>query len=228
MRLIQVTPPSIYPVTLEEARLRLRVDAWGSPPAHVDDDDIEAMIAAATQYLDGPSGILGRALIDQTWDLKMDGFPYWGGASFDDHRQSYCYGDDPIVLPLPPLIGVTSITYVDASEATQTLASSAYQVLGLGSTTPASIVPVYGTTWPAVHPKRESVTVRFQCGYEGDGSPIDLRAAVPGPIKTAIFLMAGHFYANREAVVALPGIVPRELELGVRALVAPYRLVGMP
>jgi uncharacterized phiE125 gp8 family phage protein len=226
MRLIQVTPPAVQPVTLAEARLRLRVDTWGSPPLHVDDDDITAMILAATQYLDGPSGILGRALIDQTWDLKLDGFPYWGGAVFDEHRVQYGYCEAAIDVPLPPLIAVTSITYVDVDEATQTLASSAYQVLGLGGTARAQIVPVYGTTWPVAHPMRESVTVRFRCGYEGSGSPVDAAANVPAPIKTAILLLAGHFYQNREAVVT--GAVSAALELGVKALVAPYRLTGMP
>ena len=36
---------------------------------------ISAMIAAATDMLDGRHGILGRCLEAQTWELVLDAFP---------------------------------------------------------------------------------------------------------------------------------------------------------
>ena len=49
-------------------------------------------------------------------------------------------------------------------------------------------------------------------------------SAVPAPIKHAILLMVGHWYANREAVA--PGQM-HEVPMAVDALIRPYRRVGV-
>jgi hypothetical protein len=83
---VLVTPPTDTPVSLDEAKLHLRVDG--------DDEDtyITALIAAATGHLDGFTGILGRCLMAQTWSQEYE---------------AAC-GD--LVLPLGPVSTVTSIT----------------------------------------------------------------------------------------------------------------------
>ena len=61
-----VTPPASLPVTLEEVKAFL-------PVLHDDDDSaISAMIAAAVVHLDALSGILGRAIMQQTWAIDVD------------------------------------------------------------------------------------------------------------------------------------------------------------
>ena len=47
---IQRAEPSTEPVTLAEARAHLRLDTFGSPPAHPEDDLISLYISAARQF----------------------------------------------------------------------------------------------------------------------------------------------------------------------------------
>lgn len=65
-RPVIVTPPEILPVSLLEAKAHLRVDFSD------DDSLIEGLIEAATDHLDGWTGILGRCLVEQTWAETLD------------------------------------------------------------------------------------------------------------------------------------------------------------
>lgn len=58
---VLVTPPSRLPVDMDELRLHLRVDH------HDDDLLINYLATAAVGHLDGFSGVLGRAIMPQTW-----------------------------------------------------------------------------------------------------------------------------------------------------------------
>jgi uncharacterized phiE125 gp8 family phage protein len=165
--------PAIAPVlSLEEARLHLRVDAAGG--SHPDDTLIQAYVQAATDELDGGDGWLGRALCTQQWLLTLDSFP--AGA---------------IKLPLPPLQTVDSIGYVSLDGAAQTLSPSAYRVLDWSD--PARVEPVYGTSWPATRGQADAVSITFTCGF---GDPAD----VPELIRNYIRLRVGQSYENRELV----------------------------
>lgn len=65
MRLVLVTPPAATPITLCEAKAQARV-------THDDEDLlIQQYIDAATAWLDGPAGILGRCLVTQTWRAEL-------------------------------------------------------------------------------------------------------------------------------------------------------------
>lgn len=167
MSLTLTAAPAALPISQAEVKAFARVD--GSS----EDDVIDRMIAAAIGIVDGAGGVLGRALITQTWALKLDGFPA------------------EIALPLPPLQSVASIAYIDADGAEQTLSASLYQVIGVGDDAPAKIAPAYGQTWPACRAVPEAVTVTFIAGY-GDA------ADVPGPIRQAIEKAAADLYAMRE------------------------------
>lgn len=113
---------------------------------------------------------------------------------------------DEISLPLAPLQSVDAVKYLDASGDTQTVNASTY-VQKHGVVSLAS-----GASWPEPLDQAGAVWVEFTAGY---GAAED----VPAPIKAAILLMVGHWYANREAV-AESGM--QELPMAVKALTMPF------
>lgn len=178
---------------------------------------------------DGTSGGTGRTLITTTYDLKLDGFPcgYSSALGQFDYNNRYLErqflggtGMRPIIIPKPPLISVTSITYVDTDGATQTWASSNYTVdAPVGDfAEPGRICPVYGQVYPVTRAQPAAVTIRFVAGYGAAAS------AVPQPIKSAMKLLIGIWYANREAGLIVRGSAD-VLPYGVDALLQPYRVM---
>ena len=64
--LVRTTAPTVAPITLAEAKAQTRVD-------HNDEDVLlQHYIDAATSLLDGSTGILGRCLVTQTWQMGID------------------------------------------------------------------------------------------------------------------------------------------------------------
>lgn len=192
MPLYPVEAPDDPVITLEDMKAHLRVD-------HDDEDDlIESLIAAAVQNLDGRDGWLGRALVSQSWELRL---PEFCGTV--------------IPVPLPPLIAVEEITYYDADDVQQTLSPDVYEVTGIGGFGKARVHLKHGQRWPQTSRRAEPVTVAFEAGY---GDPAD----VPAPIIAAIKRHVATLYEHRETIVvgasvaALPG--------AVEAMLAPYRV----
>lgn len=136
------------------------------------DPELTALIKAARVAAEGYTR---RALVTQTWDLKLDCFPHW-----------------TIYVPKPTLQSVTSITYVDSNGVTQTLDPSLYLVDT--NSTPARITPVFGGIWPVTRWQNNAVTVRFVAGY-------GLAAAVPDGIKAWMIIRIKHLFDNPDAVV---------------------------
>ncbi len=188
---ILITAPAETPVSLDEAKAHLRVD--------FDDDDtlIKALIQAATQHLDGWTGVLGRALVTQTWRQEFQTLSLCG-----------------LRLPLGPVASLESVTYIDAAGTTQALAADQYSLLTdcLGPI----VIPLAGASWPATARRPNAVAITYIAGTAV--------ADVPAPIKWAILLIIGNLYANREAIAdkALAA-----LPMAVDALLAPYRRVGL-
>ena len=123
-RLRIVTPPSGQVVSLDEAKTQLGV--MGS----MSDEELASNLAIAEAYFDGAEGYLGRALLTQTWDYTFTGFPYCA----------------EIVIPLPPLVSVTSVTYPTVGGVSTVLDPSAYVVSGVGGN--GSIRMVGSGGWP--------------------------------------------------------------------------------
>jgi uncharacterized phiE125 gp8 family phage protein len=170
--LAQVTAPVSEPITLEDTKAFLRIDG------EFDNDHLQQLIATARRHFDGKDAWFGRALISQTWDLYLDGFP-----------------SPPLRLPLPPLQSVTSIQYIDPAGALQTWPPSEY-VVDIYSD-PGRIVPAYGTSWPDVQAMPSAVIIRFVAGY-------GTHHQVPDDIKTWLKQAVAYFYERREAT-ELPG-----------------------
>ncbi|QIM48985.1 hypothetical protein G9Q38_07215 [Pusillimonas sp. DMV24BSW_D] len=171
MSLKVITPPAAEPVSLQEAKLHLRIIAALSDTAtHPEDAMIESLIVAARQ---GAEHLTGRALMPQTFELGLDGFV------------------DKIKLPMPPLVSITSLTYVDVAGNVQVLDSADYEVDTYSE--PAKIVRPYGTFWPATKCQPNAVMIRYEAGYAN-------ATDVPSQIKSWMLLRIGSLYSNREDV----------------------------
>ncbi len=172
MPTLRSSAPTDLPITLGEAKDHLRVLNTDT----ADDPSIHGYLATAMAILDGPEGILNRALVTQTLVFTFDRFPNVNAFS----------------LPFPPLVSVTSITYVDNNGDTQTWATSKYRVLNAANPTVCGRVELaYGETWPTTRRIEQAITVTFQAGF-GDAT------AVPEHYKHLIKVMVKEMFDNRE------------------------------
>lgn len=150
-----VTAPTVEPVTLEEAKLHLRVDA-------LDEDSlIVGLIVAARTRLEEHCE---RAFVTQTWRLSLSEFPALRA----------------IGLPRPALQAITSITYSDADNVSTTFAAANYVVVT--DAEPGLVVLASGAQWPSGVELLPGLPVRitYTCGYGATTAsvPQPLRAAI--------------------------------------------------
>lgn len=186
-----VTAPVSEPIPLEDAKEHLRVDDAN------EDAYIASLIQVARDYVEGVTGL---AFVSQQWLYTADQFPYSGYwpygygsyGAFAYATSGYNSYDDTIKLYRAPLISVQSITYIDPTGNTQTLASNQYTVLT--SSTCGEIALNYGCYWPFTRPVRNAVNVTFTAGY----ASVDL---IPESYLGAIKYLIADMYMNREASV---------------------------
>jgi uncharacterized phiE125 gp8 family phage protein len=160
------------------------------------DPELVSWITAARQYAETSTH---RSLITSTWDLKLDGFP-----------------SDDIWLPRAPLVSVTSVSYTDTAGAAQTWAATNYSVEAPAGPEcgPGRVIPNYGVYYPSTYGVPNCVTVRFVAGYGA-------ASAVPAGIKSAMKLLIGHWWSNREGVSA---VNMTEVPLAVTSLLFPHKV----
>lgn len=218
MRLVRIPPsePLVEPVSVAEAKEHARV-------LHDEDDLlIGRLIAAARAYCETR---IKAALVPQKWSLLLDAFPTAGGyynravrdvwagmgglpAGFGFYPGMIPNSTGVIDLPMSPLRSVEAVEYFDFSDQLQTVDPSAY-VVSLGS--PGRIQPNYSKVWPIARPTIDAVRILFTAGPDPGDAP-------EAHVQTALLMLVGHWYENREAVSAVSmGTVP----LAVDALLAP-------
>jgi len=193
MGLQLITPPTVEPISLDEAKAHLRVDT--------DDDDllISMMLTAARQYCET---LTRRSLITQTWRLTLDSFP---GPSLMGvpYGTPFSLPGHAILLERGPVQSITSITYLDMGSTLQTMPSANYVADLSGE--PARITPIFGQIWPINLPQIGSVQVQFVAGFG------DTADTVPQELRQWIKLRLGALYENREEVAVGTRIVVAEL-----------------
>lgn len=169
MRLVNVTPASSDLIPLAELRTFLRVPTEA-------DAEIEEIMREAVQHLDGRDGYLGRALMTQTWEARLDDFP----------------GAARIELPLPPLQSVDSIIYTDGQGAEQTFDAANWTAYGVGDRAPGGVALLQDAHWPIAKNTPEAVRIQFTAGYGANS------ADVPAPIRSAVKMLVAAAYEQRE------------------------------
>lgn len=171
MSLHLITAPTEYPLTVVQVRGRLKIDSAA------EDEYLQFLIASLTGLIDGVDGVLGHALCRQTLEYRFAGFPYT------------C--DGKIEMPIPPLVSVSSVKYLDTTETEQTLVvTTDYVVIDQGSF-PSIVQPALGTTWPVTAWNRpDAVRIRFIAGY--------LTASIPPAITAWMVREIGKAFENRD------------------------------
>lgn len=182
--IVQTIAPAGEPVTLAEAKAWLRVD-------NTDEDVlIHALIEAARGYVET---FTRRALLTQTWALKLDAFPAdarWHDGKYRQSKGGFIVGRE-IVLPKPPLQSVASITYVDTAGVTQTFATSNYHVDTAAQ--PGRVIIDDDADWPDTDVRPNAVTVTYVAGY---GTP----SSVPQGLRVALRYLLSHWFENRRHI----------------------------
>lgn len=161
-----VIAPANEPVTLSEAKAHLRVTS------SAEDALIGGLVSAAVQHLDG-EGVLGRAMITQTWATYASNTP------------------GVIRLPMTPFQSLTSVEYYDSDNSLQAATLSDFEARIFRDF--ATIHPVRGAAWPTAYPRYDAFKITYVVGW-GDA------ADVPQTLKQAILLLVGHWYEHRMAV----------------------------
>jgi hypothetical protein len=196
---IIVTPPAVEPVSLAEARSHLLL------PSTVTDQDaeIQELITSAREFAEN---FTGRTYVHTTYDWVLDHWPMPASLAQRALMQTLNMPSPPLAEirpPRSPLVSVASITYYDPQGVQRTLDPAVYQVM---TGTPGRIIPAFAQAWPAVRSWPGSITVRFVAGYSADAS------GVPKAVKSAIRLMVGGWFTNREHIARQR---PRVLPSGV-------------
>jgi len=195
-----ITAPATEPLSLTEAKLHLRVTGTD------EDNLITALIATARQEVEAATG---RALITQTWEYSLDEFPPCGLV-----HEAY------IRLPRAPLVSISSFKYLNSENVETTIAAGDYRLVA--PTGPLAerghVGPAFDVEWPSdVLETRNAITIRYVAGYGAAGD-------VPGGIKSAMYLLLGDLYGNREAKIL--GTIVTE-NRAVERLLWPFKLLDI-
>ena len=175
-----MTPLTVEPLSLAEAKAHLRVDITFTD----DDAYISALISAARDYAEG---FQNRSLGPVTLAYYLDAFPRGRKRGLNGSRFYPTYL--PIRLPRTPIVTVTSVSYKTANGSTTIVPTSDYVVKADGD-----IIPAYGKIWPVDElTTGDAVKVTYAAGY-GIG-------AVPPTTKQGMLLLLGNWYENRESVI---------------------------
>ncbi|MHA6288268.1 head-tail connector protein [Maricaulis sp. CAU 1757] len=138
MSLKRINPPALLPVTLDEARQRLRIADASQDAA------VSHWIAAATARVEAWTG---RALLAQTWRARLDGWP--------------C--TDFIELAHPPLIAVDSVALYDADGGATAQDLTTFRVDT--DAVPGRLVLNEGEAWPRPGRARGGIEIVWRCGH---------------------------------------------------------------
>jgi uncharacterized phiE125 gp8 family phage protein len=184
-----VTGPAVEPLTYAEVKAFLRL------PDDTDQTHVTALIVAARQKVESDTA---RVLITQAWDLMCDAIP-----------------SDPIIVPIEPLISVTTFKTTTQAGVESTLAAANYQVDIISS--PPRIMLADTGSWPNDIRRSAGIVIRLSVGYGAAAT------AVPSPLIRAMEQCIAHWYAYR--LQPTGAMIPKWF--GYDELIRPYRSIGV-
>ena len=135
-----------------------------------------------------------RQLVSATYELTLSDFP----------------SNRVIELPVNPVSSITSIIYLDTDNASQTLSSNVYYLDTYIE--PSRIILKYNQEFPETLGTDNNVVITFVAGF----------TSVPDTLKSAILLLVGNLYENREATIS--GTIIADVPLAYEYLISAYDL----
>jgi len=184
MALKQIEPPALEPVSLDEAKLYLRVDNTA------EDDAISLLIAASRGLFERETGLI---LLRQSWQLTLDKWPV---RSADSHRRVY--------LPLRPILGVASVV-VSVGGVAVNVPDTDYHLDADAS--PPRLTEQAAGLWPKPDVPAAGITIDFDAGF---GDAVE---TVPAPLRLAVLKLVAEAYENRGVVEPGAALTPGVIDL---------------
>ena len=178
MSLIRIQEPAVEPISLDEAKVHLRVD----PDMAEDDALIRGLIATARRNCETQTG---RSLVTQRWRLLFDAFPA------------------AVVFERGPIQSVDTLNWLDMGGVAHTITNPGGPdyALSLGGPMPR-MTPGFGRIWPIPLPQIGSVWIDYTAGYGPQAS------AVPESLRSWMLLRLATLYNNREEVATGISVTP--------------------
>lgn len=191
MILTRIADASVEPVSITDLKAHLRI-------FHTDEDEhLRLFIAAARQRVES---YLGKTLVKSRWRLMEQSFPV---------------GDQPMELPMPPLVTIDLLKYESSDSGTISVVPT--RGTDYDWTLDGRFAPV-DSFWPSLAMVMNPITIEYTAGEEDPST-------VPEVVKLAIMTVAGEFDRNREdspGAVVSPGAV--QIPSLAERLLQPYKV----
>lgn len=205
-RLVETTPPGAEPLTLEEAKLHLRVSH------DAEDALIAEMIVMARQMCETYTGL---ALMTRSYSLYLDVWPHTASTDWWDgvREGADIQGKEAqLALPRPPLFSVTRINVTTAAGVTAEYPAENYLTDTIGK--PGRIVLKQGVSSPSTDRAANGIEIQFKAGYGATAQNI------PAALRQAIRQIIAYLYEHRgdDAGLALTAS-------GAEMLLQPFRVM---
>jgi uncharacterized phiE125 gp8 family phage protein len=202
-----ITPPTEYPVTLDElVAVHIKVDDTSDEATL-----IQEFIAAATERVED---YIQRQLMQAVWEYQMKNWDELAAGMYKENGY--------LRLDKAPLVAIESVKYYDGDNAEQTMNASDYQV----DTTSLPGFIRFIENLPTVYDRIDAIKIRFKAGYGADGNNATLqRTAITsyraGRAKIGILRAVADFYVHRQDQSSRPVFT---LSSDIKSFLNPLRL----
>lgn len=187
-----IVEPPVEPLTLTEVKLDRAVEHT------LHDDLLTALIKTARSYVEDYCSL---SLVYQTRELLLDGF------------------ESIIEIPFGPVQSLLTFQYVNTDGVLTAVTSTDY--VSHVNRYNAVVVPAYSKYFPTPRYEPGAVRLVYTAGYPiAAGSPSDYTSGIPPGLKTAMKLLIGSWYENRESTSDRP---QHEVPMAVTHLLGQHR-----
>lgn len=181
--------PKYTALRLDDVKAHLSIEG------NQDDAYISHLIKAVIEMFDGPTGVLGRAIIRQQWIAKTHP---------PTNQQS-------VHIPFLDVVGIVAVSYFDETNALQTIPQENYSMYPTERSA-MSLHPSKDYDWPPCFDRSDAFWVECEIGM------FEKTNDVGKDLSNALICFVAHFYENRGLELSVDNVpVP------VRMILNKYR-----